>query len=131
MPPVAVGPAVQALREPIEAVLASSGITGEAAQDQINALATSLDLLAKGQTPPPVAPPVENVIPLPERRSPATVAAAQHAERRAWQQGGCRPGAHAAPTGGRVMFRATSVCAARKASRRWRASSFQKSLSSR
>ncbi|HEU0152567.1 MAG TPA: DUF1631 family protein [Arenimonas sp.] len=71
-----VGPAVQALREPIEAVLASSGITGEAAQEQINALATSLELLALGQTPPPVQPPVENVINLPERRSPATVAAA-------------------------------------------------------
>ncbi|HEX4853870.1 DUF1631 family protein [Arenimonas sp.] len=76
VPAAPVGPAVQALREQIETVLASSGITGEAAQDQINALATSLDLLAKGQTPPPVAPPVENVIPLPERRSPATVAAA-------------------------------------------------------
>lgn len=76
VPTPPVGPAVQALREPIEAVLASSGITGEAAQDQINALATSLELLAMGQTPPPVAPPVENVINLPERRSPATVAAA-------------------------------------------------------
>ena len=76
VPAAPVGPAVQALREPIETVLASSGITGEAAQDQINALATSLELLAMGQVPPPVAPPVENVINLPERRSPATVAAA-------------------------------------------------------
>ncbi|WP_290891253.1 DUF1631 family protein [Arenimonas sp.] len=76
VPAAPVGPAVQAMREPIETVLASSGITGEAAQDQINALATSLELLAMGQVPPPVAPPVENVINLPERRSPATVAAA-------------------------------------------------------
>lgn len=75
VPSTPVGPAVQALREPIEAVLASSGITGEAAQDQINALATSLELLALGQTPPPVAPPAENVVKLPERRSPATLAA--------------------------------------------------------
>ena len=67
---------MQALREPIETVLASSGITGEAAQDQINALATSLELLAMGQTPPPVQPPAENVVSLPERRSPATLAAA-------------------------------------------------------
>ena len=71
-----VGPAVQALREPIEAVLASSGITGEAAHDQINALATSLELLALGQTPPPVPSAAENVIALPERRSAATAAAA-------------------------------------------------------
>ncbi|KFN47824.1 DUF1631 family protein [Arenimonas metalli] len=75
VPGAPVGPAMQSLREPIETVLASSGITGEAAQDQINALATSLELLAMGQTPPPVAPPVENVINLPERRSPATLAA--------------------------------------------------------
>ncbi|GAB2491550.1 DUF1631 family protein [Arenimonas alkanexedens] len=75
VPSTPVAPAVQALREPIETVLASSGITGEAAQDQISALANSLELLALGQVPPPVEPPVENVINLPERRSAATVAA--------------------------------------------------------
>jgi hypothetical protein len=37
------GPALNNLREPIEGVLASSGITGEAAQDMIRGLQTSLD----------------------------------------------------------------------------------------
>ncbi len=76
VPAAPVAPAIHALREPIETVLASSGITGEAAQDQISALANSLELLALGQTPPPVQPVVENVIVLPERRSAATAAAA-------------------------------------------------------
>lgn len=73
------GPALQALREPIENVLASSGIIGEAAHDMMRSLGESLDLLARGQTPPPVsvpAPQPENVVPLPERRNPAAAAAA-------------------------------------------------------
>ena len=68
-------PAMQALREPIETVLASSGITGEAAADLVRAMADSLELMARGLTPPPVAVPgLENVVPLPERRA-ASVAA--------------------------------------------------------
>ena len=55
----------------------------------------------------------------------AQLAAAQHAQGRSWQEG--LVGAHAA--GGKVMLRATSVCSARKASRRWRSSGF--SLASR
>lgn len=73
------GPALQALREPIENVLASSGIIGEAAHDMMRNIGDSLDLLARGQTPPPVAvppPQAENVVPLPERRNPAAAAAA-------------------------------------------------------
>ena len=73
------GPALQALREPIENVLASSGIIGEAAQDMQRALADSLERLARGQAPEPapatVIPP-ENVVPMPDRRNPAAAAAA-------------------------------------------------------
>ncbi|MDZ4048114.1 MAG: DUF1631 family protein [Pseudoxanthomonas sp.] len=76
VPAAPVAPAIHALREPIETVLASSGLTGEAAQHQISALANSLERLALGQTPPPVQPAVENDILLPERRSAATAAAA-------------------------------------------------------
>ena len=62
-------PALHALREPIEAVLASSGITGEAAHQLLGAIAESLDLMALGQTPPALAASsAENVVPLPERR---------------------------------------------------------------
>jgi len=69
------GLALDSLREPIESVLASSGITGEAAHDLVRSMSDSLDLLARGQTPPPVAvPPPENVIPLPERRASAVAA---------------------------------------------------------
>lgn len=73
------GPALQSLREPIENVLASSGIIGEAAHDMMRNIGDSLDLLARGQMPPPVvapAPQAENVVPLPERRNPAAAAAA-------------------------------------------------------
>ncbi len=73
------GPALQALREPIENVLASSGIIGEAAQDMQRALAESLERLARGQAPEPapsVVIPPENVVPMPERRNPAAAAAA-------------------------------------------------------
>lgn len=72
------GPALQALREPLENVLASSGIIGEAAQEAIRAIAESLEHPER-EVPAPaaVAPPAEDkVVPLPERRSPAAVAAA-------------------------------------------------------
>ncbi|TNJ33538.1 DUF1631 family protein [Arenimonas terrae] len=73
------GPALQALREPIENVLASSGIIGEAAQEMQRALADSLERLARGQAPAPapstIIPP-ENVVAMPERRNPAAAAAA-------------------------------------------------------
>jgi hypothetical protein len=69
------GPALEKLREPIETVLASSGITGEAAHELIRSMSESLELLARGQTPPPVvAPPPENVLPLPERRAGSVAA---------------------------------------------------------
>lgn len=68
-------PAMQALREPIETVLASSGITGEAAADLVRAMADSLELMARGLTPPPVpAPSLENVIPMPGRRASSVAA---------------------------------------------------------
>jgi hypothetical protein len=77
------GPALQALREPIENVLASSGIIGEAAQEMQRALADSLERLARGQVPEPapsnIIPP-ENVVPMPERRNPAAAAAAALAD---------------------------------------------------
>jgi hypothetical protein len=68
-------PAIQALRESIETVLASSGITGESATDMVRAMADSLELMALGLTPPAVAVPgLENVVPMPDRRA-ANVAA--------------------------------------------------------
>jgi hypothetical protein len=68
-------PALQALREPIETVLASSGITGDAAHEMVRVLAESLDRMALGLAPPPVAAPLpENVVPMPDRR-PGSVAA--------------------------------------------------------
>lgn len=72
------GPALQPLREPLEHVLASSGIIGEAAQDAIRAIAESLEHPER-EVPAPaaIAPPVEEkVVPLPERRSAASVTAA-------------------------------------------------------
>lgn len=66
---------MQALREPIEIVLASSGITGDAASDLMRAMADSLELMALGLTPPPVAvPTLENVVPMPERRASSVAA---------------------------------------------------------
>ncbi len=68
-------PAMHALREPIEAVLASSGITGEAAHDLMRGLVESLDSMAKGHVPPPVAAPAPDVVlAMPEKR-PGSVAA--------------------------------------------------------
>jgi hypothetical protein len=68
-------PALQALREPIETVLASSGITGDAAHEMVRVLAESLDRMALGLAPPSVAAPLpENVVPMPDRR-PGSVAA--------------------------------------------------------
>lgn len=67
--------AMQALREPIETVLASSGITGDAATDLMRAMADGLELMALGLTPPPVAvPSLESVAPMPERRAASVVA---------------------------------------------------------
>jgi len=69
------GPALDNLREPIETVLASSGITGDAAHEIIRSISESLELLARGQTPPPVAaPPPEAVVSLPERRASSVAA---------------------------------------------------------
>jgi hypothetical protein len=45
-PARAIGPSLNNLREPIEAVLASSGITGEAAQETIRALQAGLESIA-------------------------------------------------------------------------------------
>ncbi|MCX7034359.1 MAG: DUF1631 family protein [Arenimonas sp.] len=74
-PAKAITPAMQALREPIETVLASSGITGEAAHDLVRAMADSLELMARGLTPPPVAvPSPENVLPMPDRRASGVAA---------------------------------------------------------
>ena len=68
-------PAMQALREPIETVLASSGITGDAAADLVRAMADSLELMALGLTPPPIpVTHLENVVPMPERRVASVVA---------------------------------------------------------
>lgn len=77
------GPALQALREPIENVLASSGIIGEAAQEMQRALEDSLERLARGQAPAPAPSnliPPENVVAMPERRNPAAAAAAALAD---------------------------------------------------
>ncbi len=68
-------PALHALREPIEAVLASSGITGEAAHDLMRGLVESLDLMAKGQKPPPAPAPAAELPPVPAERRPGSVAA--------------------------------------------------------
>jgi hypothetical protein len=66
---------MHALREPIETVLASSGITGEAATELLRAMADSLELMARGLTPPPVAAPnLENVVPMPDRRASSVAA---------------------------------------------------------
>lgn len=69
-----IAPAVQAMREPLETVLASSGIIGEAASDLLRGLADSLERRARGQAPVAVPPahaadPADNVVPMPERRS--------------------------------------------------------------
>lgn len=74
-PAKAITASMHALREPIETVLASSGITGEAATDLMRAMADSLELMALGLTPPPVAAPSpENVVPLTARRASAVAA---------------------------------------------------------
>lgn len=78
-PAESVLPGLQALREPLEAVLASSGIIGEAAQDTIRGLAESLERRARGQAQAPVAHPhhaaaEDNVVQLPDRRSPLQAA---------------------------------------------------------
>lgn len=66
---------MNALREPIETVLASSGITGEAATDLMRAMADGLELMALGLAPPPVAAPIlENVVQLPDRRASSVAA---------------------------------------------------------
>jgi hypothetical protein len=59
-PARAIGPSLNNLREPIESVLASSGITGETAQETIRALQVSLESLA-GVPASAVAPAVEAV----------------------------------------------------------------------
>ncbi len=77
----AIAPAVQALREPIETVLASSGIIGEAAQDVMHGLADSLGRRARGQAPAPAEVPVQapiddKVVQMPDRRSVVAAALA-------------------------------------------------------
>jgi hypothetical protein len=69
-------PALHALREPIEAVLASSGITGEAAHEIIREMAESLDQMARGQAPTPVKVPLPAQAPEPTpERQPSAFAA--------------------------------------------------------
>jgi hypothetical protein len=55
-PPRPIGPSIHNLREPIESVLASSGITGESAQDTIRNLQTSLESLMASHAPVAQAP---------------------------------------------------------------------------
>src|SRR5690606_20765736 len=73
-PAEAIEPAVQAMREPIETVLASSGIIGEAAQDVMHGLAESLQRRARGQAPAQTEVPAhaahdDKVVQMPDRRS--------------------------------------------------------------
>ncbi|MDY0021116.1 DUF1631 family protein [Arenimonas caeni] len=73
-PAEAIAPGLRALREPLETVLASSGIIGEAATDMIRGLGDSLERRARGQAQVPVAPAPEaaqddKVVQLPDRRS--------------------------------------------------------------
>lgn len=79
--PESIAPALQALREPIENVLASSGIIGEAAQDMMRGLGDSLERRARGLAPVPVETPPEaiaddKVVQLPDRRSAVAAALA-------------------------------------------------------
>lgn len=74
------GPALQALREPLENVLASSGIIGEAAQDVIRGIADSLDNPGRKTATAAATPADDKVVPLPDRRNPAAVAAAALAD---------------------------------------------------
>jgi hypothetical protein len=69
------------MREPIETVLASSGIIGEAAQDVMGGLADSLERRARGQAPVKVEVPSEpivddKVVQMPDRRSAVAAALA-------------------------------------------------------
>jgi hypothetical protein len=57
------GPAINNLREPIESVLASSGITGEAAQETMRALQVSIDAL--NGSPVSASPVVESPVEIP------------------------------------------------------------------
>ena len=79
-PAEAIEPAVQAMREPIETVLASSGIIGEAAQDVMHGLADSLQRRARGQAPAKTEVPAQHhddkVVQMPERRSAVAAAMA-------------------------------------------------------
>lgn len=73
-PVESIAPGLKALREPLETVLASSGIIGEAASDMIRGLGESLERRARGQAqaPVPQAPEAleaDNVVQLPDRRS--------------------------------------------------------------
>ncbi|WP_188310366.1 DUF1631 family protein [Arenimonas fontis] len=79
-PPAEVAGAMKALREPLENVLASSGVIGEAAQDVIRAIAESVEHPER-EVPVPATPAAEDkVVPMPERRSPAAAAAAALAD---------------------------------------------------
>jgi len=78
-PAEAIEPAVQAMREPIETVLASSGIIGEAAQDVMHGLAESLQRRARGQAPAQTEVPAhaahdDKVVQMPDRRSAVAAA---------------------------------------------------------
>ncbi len=89
--PQSPGKALQALREPIETVLASSGVTGEAATEVARQISESLEDLVRGQAPAPAAAPagvaasalhpdsaasVQNVLSMPDRRNPVIAATA-------------------------------------------------------
>lgn len=78
-PAESIAPGLKALREPLETVLASSGIIGEAASDTIRGLGDSLERRARGQAQAPVAHPAaaaadDNVVQLPDRRTPMQAA---------------------------------------------------------
>jgi hypothetical protein len=71
------GPALNNLREPIEGVLASSGITGEAAQDMIRNLQTSLDDAAAALAHSATSPAAPAAATAATVQAPATAALAE------------------------------------------------------
>ncbi len=80
-PSADVAAAMKELREPLENVLASSGVIGESAHDVIRAIAESLEHPER-EVALPVTPATDEdkVVPMPERRNPAAAAAAALAD---------------------------------------------------